>query len=76
MNANESLDFLREKLNAARDRCAIHIDGVTLTSCWTLPTIEHALNVMDPFVTKAWDGSFAAKTPIWSPLFPMWWWEN
>lgn len=71
MTSQQSIDFLREKLTAAHDRCSIAVNGKPVVG---LPTIEHALNLMDPFVVKAWDGTFAAQTPIWSSLFPYWWW--
>lgn len=73
MTSEQTIDFLREKFNAARERCSISVNDKPMVG---LPTITDALNLMDPFVVKAWDNSFAAKTPIWSPLFPYWWWEG
>jgi len=72
MNATESLDFLREKLVAAHERCIVAIDGYH--GHFSMPTMESALNVFDQFVAKGYDDEFLAKTPVWSPLFPFWWW--
>jgi hypothetical protein len=73
MTANETLDFLQEKFSVVHDRCTIRLNNAFVGN---VPTIEYAINLLDPFVGKNTQGVMYAQTPVWSALFPMFWWQR